>query len=364
MIDEKEIMFYGYTDGKAMQIHNFLNLFIPTAITVIISLLLTIFSIIIKEYYIVFVWIIPVILIFTIILDFLMIKYNNSIFLKYSRKKHIFQIENGMFFKNGKCININKVKIYKFKKYIFIEFLKSYCRVSNDDFVGLTREEFLSLFNINKITHRAKFLEKYKCPCCGYYTLDYEGMYDICPVCFWEDSNEVEDLNKYDDCNKMSLNEARKNYLEFGACKKDMKKYCRKPKESEKKELIQVLTLSKFKSMFIKEYASDVPNDKLYKYVISNGNYIWHLFSWDLLSSDKYLKGEEAKQAYDMCDKSNAMVYAEVPEGEFFKIKKTYMHSKDIEEQGEVYVFAEDLSWVYINTHEESLGFGPYFIKK
>ena len=31
-------------------------------------------------------------------------------------------------------------------------------------------------------------MKKYKCPCCGYYTLeDEEGHFDICPVCFWED---------------------------------------------------------------------------------------------------------------------------------------------------------------------------------
>lgn len=360
----KEVMFYGYNDGKAIHIHNLLNLFIPIIITVIIAILFTTLSIIIKQYYILFVWILPGILIFTIILDFLMIKYNDKIFLRNAKKKHTFRIENGMFLKNGKCLNSNKLRILKFKSYVFIEFWKSFYRVPNEAFIEITREDFLSLFKINRITHNAKFLKKYKCPCCGYYTLDSEGMYDICPVCFWEDNNEVEDPNEYDDCNKMSLNEARKNYLEFGTCKKDMKKYCRKPRESEKKELIQVLTLRKFKSMFIKEYASDVPEDKLYKYVVSNGNYIWHLFSWELLSADKYLEGEEAKKAYDMCDKSNAIVYVEVPEGEFFKIKNTYMYSKEIEEQGEVYVFAEDLSWVYINTHEESIGLGPYFIRK
>ena len=102
----------------------------------------------------------------------------------------------------------------------------------------------------------------------------------------------------------------------------------------------------------------------MYKYVISNGNYIWHLFSWKLLSPDKYLEGEEAKKAYDLCDKSNAIVYAETPKEEFFKITDIYKTSKDIEEQGEVYVFSEDMSWVYINTHEESIGLGPYFIKK
>lgn len=269
-----------------------------------------------------------------------------------------------MFLKNNKVIYTNNLKIYKFKKFIFIKFGKSYYRVSNEDFIGISKESFLSLFNINKLTHSAKLLKKYKCPCCGYYTLDCEGMYDICPVCFWEDTDEVEDPNKYNECNGISLGEARKNYFEFGASKKEMKKYCRKPRESEKCDLIQSFTLRKFKDMFIKEYASEVSKEKLYKYVISNGNYIWHLFSFELIGSDKYLKDEAAKKAYDQCNKSNAIVYKEISKNEFFKIIDAYMTSKYIEDGGEIYVFAEDMSLVYINTHEESIGLGPYFIRK
>lgn len=364
MKDKKEILFYGYSDRKAKHIHNLINLFIPTCITVIISILLTILTLIIQEYYILFIWILPSILIFITMIDWCVIKYDDKTFLKDTKKKDSFRIENGMFFKNEKCIHSHHLKIYQFKKYIFIKFWKSYCRVLNEDFVDMSRDEFLSLFNIHQFTHSAKLLKKYKCPCCGYYTLACEGMYDICPVCFWEDNNEVEDPNEYDECNRISLVEARKNYVEFGACKQEMKKYCRKPRESEKHELIQMLTLRKFKSMFIQEYASEVPEDKLCQYVTGNGHYIWHLFSWELIRSDQYLEGAEAKKAYDECNKSNAIVYAEMPKSEFFKITNTYMSSKDIEECGEIYVFAEDMSWVYINTHEESIGLGPYFIRK
>ncbi|MGE7915953.1 CPCC family cysteine-rich protein [Lysinibacillus xylanilyticus] len=28
---------------------------------------------------------------------------------------------------------------------------------------------------------------KYPCPCCGYKTIDSDGHYHICPICFWED---------------------------------------------------------------------------------------------------------------------------------------------------------------------------------
>lgn len=40
-------------------------------------------------------------------------------------------------------------------------------------------------------------MNKYKCKCCGYYTLSekpldhngYPGTFEICPVCFWEDDS-------------------------------------------------------------------------------------------------------------------------------------------------------------------------------
>ena len=126
----------------------------------------------------------------------------------------------------------------------------------------------------------------------------------------------------------------------------------------------QKITLKNFKNKFVEEYAKEVSKHKLNKYVLSTGNYIWHLFSWELIDSNLYLSGENAKKAYDKCDKSNAIVFTELPEHVFLKITNEYATSKDIEGCGEIYVFAEDMSWVYINTHEESIGLGPYFIKK
>ena len=128
---------------------------------------------------------------------------------------------------------IDAIRIYEFKKHVFLILKKSYYRIPNEEFFDISRDDFLTMFKINKFTHVAKLTRKYKCPCCGYYTLDNQGLYDICPVCFWEDNNEFNDPNEYDDCNKMTLNQARRNYLEFGACKKDMIKYCRKPRKNE-----------------------------------------------------------------------------------------------------------------------------------
>ena len=62
----------------------------------------------------------------------------------------------------------------------------------------------------------------YVCPCCGYATLDEVANYEICELCFWEDDGQ-DDIDAHE-ClggpNHVSLTEARKNFLEFGAAEK------------------------------------------------------------------------------------------------------------------------------------------------
>lgn len=73
---------------------------------------------------------------------------------------------------------------------------------------------------------------KYPCPCCGYYTHKHEpdGSYDICPVCFWEDDPvQLEDPQYEGGANHVSLEQARLNYKEFGACEEKMLPHVRKP---------------------------------------------------------------------------------------------------------------------------------------
>jgi hypothetical protein len=57
------------------------------------------------------------------------------------------------------------------------------------------------------------------CPCCGHATLTERGIYEICPVCFWEDDGQ--DNHDADEWrggpNRVSLREGRINYLRFGA---------------------------------------------------------------------------------------------------------------------------------------------------
>ena len=119
-----------------------------------------------------------------------------------------------------------------------------------------------------------------------------------------------------------------------------------------------------FKEKIIEVYGYDIPKKKLKKHVLAKNNYIWHLFSFELIDKDKYLIGEDAKKAYDSCDKTNAIVFYELPNNHFMEITHDFMTSEQISHSGELYVFANDLSWIYFGTHEESIGLGPYFIKK
>ena len=78
---------------------------------------------------------------------------------------------------------------------------------------------------------------KYKCPCCGFYTFEEkpDGNYDICPVCFWEDDLiQLQDETYEGGANYVSLKEAKKNYIEFGACERKYLKNVRQPFENEK----------------------------------------------------------------------------------------------------------------------------------
>lgn len=55
--------------------------------------------------------------------------------------------------------------------------------------------------------------EKFKCACCGQFTLEAENECDICEVCGWEEDSLQ---NVYPDfsggANEMSLNQAREAY--------------------------------------------------------------------------------------------------------------------------------------------------------
>ena len=74
--------------------------------------------------------------------------------------------------------------------------------------------------------------KRYPCLCCGYLTrwLEIHGTYDICEVCGWGDDHlQAADPDRAGCANKMSLNQARANYAEYGAKSREALKWVRKP---------------------------------------------------------------------------------------------------------------------------------------
>jgi Cysteine-rich CPCC len=59
--------------------------------------------------------------------------------------------------------------------------------------------------------------DRFECPCCRQLTLDERGHYEICPKCNWEDDPIQEDKPDFEGgANRLSLNEARRNFLLYG----------------------------------------------------------------------------------------------------------------------------------------------------
>ena len=78
---------------------------------------------------------------------------------------------------------------------------------------------------------------KYKCICCGHKTLEHsESIYhEICPVCFWEnDPIQNENPDYEGGANKISLNQAKKNFHNLGAVESRFTRYVKDPLDFKK----------------------------------------------------------------------------------------------------------------------------------
>ncbi|MFB9215669.1 CPCC family cysteine-rich protein [Vibrio sinaloensis] len=87
---------------------------------------------------------------------------------------------------------------------------------------------------MSKIREQAKNT-LYACPCCGYATIGEPAEYEICEICFWEDDgqDDPDSENFLGGPNGVSLNEARFNFLVFGAAEQKDLRHCREPSESD-----------------------------------------------------------------------------------------------------------------------------------
>ncbi len=143
-MEKKKISFYGYNDGKAITIYNCINLFLPTLISVIVSLFFTLLAYILHNFYLLVFWIAPAILCLVYILCISITGYNDRVFLEGAKKKHSFIVDNENLIRDGKTIKKEGIKVYAFKNFVFLITKKTYYRIPNEEFIGISREEFLS----------------------------------------------------------------------------------------------------------------------------------------------------------------------------------------------------------------------------
>ena len=78
---------------------------------------------------------------------------------------------------------------------------------------------------------------RFRCPCCGYKTLEAPDALGLCPVCWWEDDGQ-EDSDAADVRltvnGALSLNAARDSYVHCGAADPRFLSYVREPRITEK----------------------------------------------------------------------------------------------------------------------------------
>ena len=144
------ISFYGYNDGKAIEIYNCINLFLPTVISIMVSLVLSLLSYFLHNPYLLVIWIIPVILLLTYILCISVTSYNDRVFLSGAKKRHSFIVDNESLIRDGKPMKIDGIKLYTFKNFVFLIIKKTYYRIPNEEFVGISREEFLNIMKVKQ----------------------------------------------------------------------------------------------------------------------------------------------------------------------------------------------------------------------
>lgn len=142
--DTMKIEMIGYNDEKAISIYSTIKLMPFILASLILALILLIPALIFEIYYLLIVFIMPGLLLLCLTFNWI-VNLNYKGFLKGQRVKHSFCLENGKLFKDGKEVkNTDYIKIYKYKKFLFLELKKSCYRINDNDYISGSREEFLS----------------------------------------------------------------------------------------------------------------------------------------------------------------------------------------------------------------------------
>lgn len=126
------------------------------------------------------------------------------------------------------------------------------------------------------------------------------------------------------------------------------------------------MVLKEFKKKWLSCFAKGIDKKELQKHVVSPGNHIWHIFSWELLPEGSYLVGDAARKAYNdlaKYERETALYIEPFGTGKSFSLSWQDSVAEKLEDYTEIFAAAADFSWTYIKTHEGDCC-GPYFCRK
>ena len=109
-------------------------------------------------------------------------------------------------------------------------------------------------------------------------------------------------------------------------------------------------------------FGNGVDPQMMEDHVTSDGNHLWHLFTWGNVSC---LSGEEARRAFDALPYEKATRFSDGYAGHIDAlsvVRKLSAGEVDADPDSDVYIVADDFSWTYVRTHEP--GLGPYLCVK
>lgn len=121
------------------------------------------------------------------------------------------------------------------------------------------------------------------------------------------------------------------------------------------------MRLNEFKNEWLRHFAANISKRDIENKVLKKGNYIWHIFSWELVNPNNFLISEKARHAFNKANKANAWYIIPFERNSSVKILNSEnITAEQLDEETEIYVVARNFSWTYIKTHENDLC-GPYF---
>lgn len=93
--------------------------------------------------------------------------------------------------------------------------------------------------------------------------------------------------------------------------------------------------------------------------------YLWHIFSYELIPKENVLTGDMARKAYENINKENAImiqIWDDEVDERTTDLFDEYKNWEEIEDVPELFIVDKDWKWTYVSTHENGWC-GPYFYK-